>query len=148
MILKIGNLFESLGCCDILLITANSVIKNNDALVMGAGIAKIIRDKIPNIDIRLGSLVKNFCGSLGEYNILFDSEISELGIFQTKYHFSDKSDLLLIKRSTDALNELSLKIPEKRIFLNYPGINHGRLTEQEVFPIICKLPNNVYIWKN
>ena len=69
------------------------------------------------------------------------------GMFQTKYHYGDNSSIELIEFSTELLKEYSNRNPQEKIYLNYPGINHGRLKEEDVYPIIKELPDNVYIWK-
>ena len=55
MQLQYGNMFEAFNEADLWLFTANGVIKRNGALVMGAGIAKTVRDKWPGIDLKIGT---------------------------------------------------------------------------------------------
>ncbi|MEK6860596.1 MAG: hypothetical protein AABY07_01375 [Nanoarchaeota archaeon] len=48
MILVKGNMWDELGKAELILVTANSNIKKNGALVMGAGAAKEARDRFPD----------------------------------------------------------------------------------------------------
>ena len=44
--------------CDALCVTTNGFIKANGECVMGAGIAKRIKDMLPNVPSMLGKLIK------------------------------------------------------------------------------------------
>ena len=82
---------------DYICITTNGIIKQNGALVMGAGIAKQARDRFPGIDMALGEGVKAFGNTL----IMFMTVREEPNVISlpTKHHWKDKSDLKLIMKS-------------------------------------------------
>lgn len=147
MIIETGNLFDFIEFCDVLCITTNSVIKTDGSLVMGAGIAKTVRDIFPGIDFRLGQQIQKGFGNLSEYNLIFDTDIPMIGAFQTKIHFSEDSKIDVIKNSINKLKDFALNNIEKVIYLSYPGIHHGRLSPEIVEPHLQGLPNNVFVWK-
>lgn len=133
---------------DIFLITTNSFVKKNGRLVMGAGIAKAIRDRF-QIDGILGEEIKNRCGHLGEYNVLCCPQrlgSTWLCAFQVKYHFANAADLQLIWRSTQRLKAYALNHPALQMHLNFPGIGNGKLDYEAVKPIVDELPDNVNVW--
>lgn len=127
---------------DVFLFTANSIVKSNGELVMGAGIAKSVRDSYKGIAKKFGSEIKKYRGI--PYGIVW---VDNIGAFQTKIHYQDKSDLGVVELATAELLRLALANPTLTFHLNYPAINHGRLTIEEIQPIIDVLPDNVLIYK-
>lgn len=140
MNIRYGNMWDHYSEAGLFCITTNSTIKRNGELVMGAGIAREARDRFPDLAAKAGKLIT----PLSTYGLII---IGKIGLFQTKKHFADNSPLDLIKYSTDKLCEFALAFPDQIIYLNYPGINHGRLTEELVSPVIQCLPDNVTVWK-
>jgi hypothetical protein len=147
---------EELHQADLLLVTGNSFMKHDGRLVMGAGAAKQLRSYISSSLFHY-DLEKHFGAALSvlfsnphlcTYGIMYDciKENAPLfGVFQTKYHWKDKACLSLIELSTHILSIISAQF--MRIAVNFPGIGSGGLHEDDVFPIISQLPNNVYIYK-
>lgn len=133
--------------CDLFLITTNSFLKMNGALVMGAGIAKEARDKFPGLDLALGKQIKH----LSKYGVLISPKFPEakLGAFQVKYNYKDNASLELIKYSTQILIAVidGMNLYDCDINLNYPGIGNGHLLKKDVKKIVDKLPNNVKLWE-
>lgn len=138
-----GDMWEILPATDHFIVTTNAVVKADNALVMGAGIAKQLRDRVPGIDKRFGIAVLNITNSRGEYGCLLSNPFS---IFQVKHHYKSPADLGLISISTAGLQQFALENPGKRFDLNYPGIGLGGLSPAVVKPIIDTLPDNVNIW--
>lgn len=136
---RYGNVLDYMHC-DYFLFTGNSYIKNNGALVMGRGLARSIRDRIPGIDLTIGNLIDH----MSTYGIVF---ANELGVFQVKHHFKDSASLKLVEYSTHMLRDFALKRPDKEIYMNFPAIGYGRLNIEHVMPIIECLPDNVNIWR-
>lgn len=58
MILRKGEMFDSLLFCDVLIVTGNSTLKSNGAVVMGRGAAMQMRDRFKDIDKEFGALIK------------------------------------------------------------------------------------------
>jgi hypothetical protein len=143
MHIRVGNMTEHLEEADVVLFTANSLIKKDGTLVMGAGFAKTIRDLFPGIALELGTALKKRKDK-DAYGILMSS--GKIGAFQTKGHPSIPSSMYYIHPSITALKELALNNPEKTYYLNYPGIGMGGLSIGQVYPVIEMLPDNVTIW--
>ena len=142
---KFGNMFKSNG---VIIATTNSFIRNDGKLAMGRGSAKQLRDSFRGIDKIFGDKIKNICGHLGIYGLLFYNEgFNNFGIFQTKIDFKDKSITALIKKSTDMLRIHSLKNENETFNLGFPGIGNGKLNKNTIMDIIEILPDNVIIWE-
>ncbi|MFW6042645.1 MAG: hypothetical protein ACOC9C_03095, partial [Chloroflexota bacterium] len=71
---------------DLFLITTNSTLKKNGALVMGRGIAQQARNRFPGLDLALGREIARRCGNRGEYGLLVSPRwpAAKLGAFQVK----------------------------------------------------------------
>ena len=110
--------------------TSNGIVKFNDELVMGAGIALAFRNKFPTLARTLGRLVR--AGG----NHVYVAE--ELGVasFPTKEHFKDPSILALIEQSCKELVEKS--VDWDIVLLPRPGTQNGKLDWKDVKPILEK----------
>lgn len=145
MILKHGDIWTAYDQASLFLFTSNSIIKSDGSLIMGSGIAAQVRDKHKGIAKRFGSIMVNKGFKSGDiYGMLFDTK-TKIAAFQTKTHYSEKSPLELVQYSTDILTELASNI-DGEIHMTMPACGHGGRTEEEIFPIITKLPDNVFIW--
>lgn len=146
MVRRKGNMINVVGQPNSLaIITTNAIVKNNGALVMGAGIAKTVRDSYPGIDRQFGSWIKHNMDSDKVYGFLFNPD-EDIAIFQVKKHYADNADLGLIEHSTNMLKAVALEYPDSTFHLNYPGIGNGKLSIGDVQPIIERLPDNVVVW--
>jgi len=150
MLLKTGDLFKSND--DFILVTANAYINKNKALVMGRGAARQLKDMQPKFPYLAADAIK-----WGQYPLDFQTQrpvygvilISRYGIFQVKYNWWEDASLDLIKFSTDELLSLAVSgfLGDRTVSMNYPGIGNGRLKEQDVYPIISKLPDCISVYK-
>lgn len=154
MRMKYGDMLSRLSFDELVVITTNSVIKSNGALVMGAGIAGEVSKRFPGIDSLIGKMItkqlKLDDRIIAPEHIKYGFMIcpaGKLAIFQTKYHFKYNSPIELITYSKDKLKDYALSYPDKIINLNFPGIANGGLKEEVVLPIIKDLPDNVFVWK-
>lgn len=138
-----GDMWSVYPTADKFIITTNSWLKANGAVVMGRGIAKVARDRFPGIDIAMGNAIASNCGHMGVYGFL---EGSKICAFQVKRHFKEKAELDLIIRSCNALTMFAIENRDLSIHLNFPGIGYGGLDIQNVLPIVSKLPDNVNVW--
>ncbi len=131
------NLFEVCKSGDAICVTTNAIIKKDGKLVMGAGVAKDFKNKIPNIDVTLGKYVSLYGNRV--FHILLKSGIHVFS-FPTKHNWRNKSDLDLIEQSCIQLKELVTKFKiSGKIYLPAPGCSNGGLDwETEVKPIIEK----------
>ncbi len=147
MTYKYGNLMNHIDDYDIVLFTSNSVIKNNGALVMGAGIALDFRERFKDLDKRIGERIRH----LSEYNLLvLESQVSygdiSVGALQTKVHFKDNSPMELVLRSIAELKKFASSHKEYRIATVFPGIKHGKLSIESLQEFVEKLPENIDVW--
>lgn len=142
-VFKTGNMWDAWDTVDHFIITTNSTLKNNGALVMGAGIARQVRDRFSNIDRKIGTVIKQH-PTPRRYGLLLGAK--KLGIFQVKYHWGSPADLELIRYSTSLLTAEAISNPDKTYALNFPGIGNGKLHITEVAPIMESLPDNVEVW--
>ena len=137
-----GDMFEDEELYTYVLVTANNSFTKDGRLVMGKGAALDLKKRVPDIDRVFADLLRtrttnNFYGFIlwGRY-----------GIFQTKYNFKDPSPLELVRASTNALIKFAKSHKNWSFAMNFPGIGAGGLTYEEVFLIVTKLPDNVYLY--
>jgi len=142
-VFKTGDMWSVFDTVDYFVITTNAILKKNNALVMGAGIAKQVRDRYPGIDVEIGNAINQTCGYAGEYGLLIGNKI---GVFQVKYHYKQTANLGLISQSAKELAAHAEANPDKTYALNYPGIGNGGLKRWLVEPLLEILPDNVQIW--
>lgn len=140
---KQGNMWYVFDAVDYFVITTNAYVKQNGALVMGAGIARQVRDKWPGIDVEMGKAVRAAMDAQKYYGVILGEK---LGIFQVKYYFADAADLDLIWRSATELERVAREMPDKTFALNFPGIGNGKLSRELVAPLLKGLPDNVQVW--
>ena len=53
-----GNIWLMLANTNLLLFTSNSTLKENGELVMGAGIAKEVKERLPMFPLMIGNRIK------------------------------------------------------------------------------------------
>lgn len=152
MKLKTGNMWSAWDKADLFLVTTNSTIRKDGALVMGRGIAWQAAKRFPRLPYALGAGIER--RSMGDcqhvtYGILVSQTWPsvKIGAFQVKYYWGDQARLNLIKFSTNELITWCAEHPTAQVHLNFPGIGNGGLTPEQVLPIISKLPNTVTVWR-
>lgn len=139
-----GNIFdyesyENTALC----IPTNSMVKKDGSsrAVMGAGVAKIARDKYFGCDIVLGAILEKK-GALVKQ---FWAEPNLIAFF-TKEDWKKSSSLELIEKSCQELVALQEIKKFKNIYLPRVGCGLGNLEWQDVKPILEKyFTNDVYI---
>lgn len=124
-----GNIWTAIGTVDALCVTTNGVVKDDDRLVMGAGIARDARDKYPGIDQILGYLVMED-GNIP--HVCWADGATYIVSFPTKTHYSYASDLLLILKSAVSLCNIATTNMWQSVALPRPGCGHGRLKWESV----------------
>jgi len=140
-IFEIGEMFGAPG---FIIVTTNSFLTSEIKLVMGRGAAYDLKVRAPGIDLIFGKMIREICGHLGRYGVLF---YGRYGVFQVKYRFNRKARLDLITYSVCKLSTAAQRDKSSIFNLNYPGIGNGGLTEHQVRPILEMLPINVHVWK-
>jgi len=152
-----GDMWTAFATTHLFLITTNSTIGKDGALIMGRGIARQARDRFPGLAASLGQHILNVSDgrstllrtSLGKYGLLVSPRWPEakLGAFQVKYHYRLPASLELIHYSTAMLCAWCAAHTNAQVVLNYPGIGNGRLHREAILPIIAQLPEQVTIWE-
>lgn len=123
--------------------TANSCIRQNNALVMGAGNAKAFKETYPNVDIEFGKRINH----LSEFNVKFlGYGKGLLGAFQTKIDWKNNTPMNVLINSIEKLTYVANNNPYWIFHLPCPAIGRGGLEREVVFSLIETLPDNVYIY--
>lgn len=142
-------------------ITTNGFVKVNGALVMGAGVAGQAQARYPNFPKVAGNAVKTHGNIVmafrndelrknawEEYNRSMThgkvpSQLEWFITFPVKHVWYDDADLALIKRSAEQLmtliDEPAFRPIFKKILLPRPGCGNGRLTWEQVEPVISPI---------
>ena len=127
-----GNLwdFHSTGpVC----ITTNGVIKKDNTLVMGAGIALQAKERFPSIPGTLADLVRVYG------NHTFYLTVENLFSFPTKDNWWERSDIDLIVRSSKQLVDITDRMGFAQVYLPKPGCANGQLS----WPVVNKVISDI-----
>lgn len=121
-------------------ITTNGHVKTDGRAVMGRGVARQAKDRIPGIDKVLGTKIK-LNGNIFQPIYIHPFILS----FPVKHHWREVADLNLIARSTLDLKEWANNRPQATIILPRPGCGNGQLDWEVVKKIVSVLPDNVHV---
>lgn len=143
-----GDVFSAVGVVDWLLIPTNAVVKYSGELVMGAGVAKLARDRYPGLALDLGSQLAQ--RGYGHYGVLI-SNIQDhgtyIGAFQSKLHWQEPSDAALIWSSLEKLADCLRDSPEPLyVAMPIPGIGLGGLPREEVMGMLELMPDTLWVY--
>ena len=145
MILKRERLQYKRGIVgnEIFMFTANSTIRENGNLVMGAGCARSVRDFYQGVDKLFGKKIVH----LQEFNVTFVKWKEQwIGAFQTKLHWQKQSPLYLVKDGVEKLARIANERPQWTFHLPCPAVNHGGQSVEDVLPLLEQLPDNVIVY--
>ena len=142
MIVVNKDMFTLLREYDAVAVTTNSVIKTNGELVMGAGIAKIFKNRFPTLPKELGRKITTY----GNIPFLIKLKGTNIISFPTKTHYKDKSQIDLIIESAKRIKTLTDKFYWTKVAIPAPGVGLGGLSwENEVYPALSKLLDDRFI---
>jgi hypothetical protein len=141
-----GDMWEVFGKTGMFLLTTNPIRRKDGAIVMGRGIAKQAKDRFPQLPYDFGKAHEDFpynVGRIGTY------EGQDVGWFMVKEHWREPALPDKIKASVQELNDRirSGSYALWRIDLNFPGIGNGKLSREDVLPLLAPLPDNVHVWE-
>lgn len=143
-----GDMWSIFGKTDLFMITTNPIKRKDGAVVMGRGIAKQAKDRFPNLPYRFGQVrdpaVVGYQG-LTPTGVIGRFDDQRIGFFMVKDHWRQPAKLDIIEDSVSDLSEWAHHF--ERIDLNFPGIGNGKLTREDVLPLLLKLPDNVHVWE-
>ena len=130
-------------------VTTNAIINSKGNAVMGAGIAKEVRDRFPGIDRVLAGNLLVHGNVLNNLTIVqYKGLMLDLMSFPVKNHWKWPADIKLIRQSCQQLAEY-LRAREYQtvlplVFLPRPGTGNGKLDwETHVKPIVYQELNDV-----
>lgn len=142
----IGDIFELAQTNEVICVTTNSIVKKDNAAVMGAGVARLFRDRFKGLDSRLGQFIKDYgnrCFNMGRYEYKGKSLI--VATFPTKHDYNNDSDLDLIEKSANEILDMANKFKWEKIYLPFPGGGKGNLKWNEVSLRLRKLDSRFII---
>lgn len=126
-------------------ITTNGFVKANGDAVMGRGCAREATQRIEGCAKLLGSYIKKLGNVPGLMRTSAD-ETEGLFIFPVKHNWWEQADLDLIRKSAQALKEYARGTHDRcKWILPRPGCGNGRLTYEQVKPLLEDLPDNVWV---
>ena len=120
-------------------ITTNGDINSRGLAVMGRGCAFEAKKRFPWIARDLAQLIEM------KGNI-FQHVYGNIYAFPVKHHWDEPADLDLIKESAKSLASRALEYPLTTFILPRPGCGNGRLTWEEVKPVIEPILVTDNIW--
>lgn len=128
--------------CDARCITTNGTVKSNGRAVMGRGCAKQATERIPFIQLALGTRIR--LEGLHTYTIGHYGGVPLL-CFPVKHSWDMRADLDLITQSAIELAALADIQPWKVILLPRPGCGNGQRKWHEVKPILAPLLDDRFV---
>jgi hypothetical protein len=133
----------------IVIVTTNNVI-GATGLIMGAGIAKEAKDRLPNLPQEIASFYKvnPRLWNDGDY-LLYIHYTQGIGCLQTKRNWKNRSPIDLVQKSIEILDREARLPTNEHIMYNVPrpGCGLGGLDWKfQVRPLCEALPDNVVIW--
>lgn len=151
-----GNIFllPPDGSREASVVTTNGMVRADGRAVMGAGIAKYVRDNMPGSDRILAGLL----GGRGNHAFLLgrlpDRDRAAKGLdpyvtvlsMPTKHDWKDASDPELILRSARELSALADEHAIPKIYLPAPGCSNGRLDyASQVRPMLAPVLDGRFV---
>ena len=137
-----GDFWKERRKYDAICVTTNGMLKNNGDAVMGAGIALGFAKIFPELSKMLGKKLKEQ-GNNVYYFLTKDTDgvICNIITFPTKNDWRDKSDMGLIRRSTEQLVAIANTeaFGLKSILLPRPGVSNGGLLWDDVRALIAPI---------
>jgi len=148
------DLFSLVNEFDALCITTNGIVKSSGAAVMGAGVAKTCAQLWPQTPLILGELLVSsgrnipfHLGNVTDGNFWTETNpeteetlhFCRIFSFPTKHHYSNPSDIDLIKESCHHMVVFADQLKMKSIALSRPGCGNGGLSWNDVRPIVGKI---------
>jgi len=161
IIITEGNAWNYDGVADAICITTNGYVTKDGRAVMGRGIAKEAKERLPGIDLELGRLLKeegnvpHILGMLPGGSLIVSFPVKPESVLydggnvvehikrrwklkkgQVVPGWAAKADLFLIFKSAILLREMADRHSWKQVILPRPGCRAGELDWELVKPVI------------
>jgi hypothetical protein len=132
---------------DVYLFTGNPIIRNDGAIVMGRGAAKQVRDTYTRVPYILADKINRDPNRSIYWATISKSKEQHIGWFKVKEHWQHEAKPHLVQQSVNALMRIAIKHSQYKYHINYPAIGNGKLSADDIAPMLISLPNNVIIYK-
>lgn len=139
----IGDLWDQEA--DAICLTTNGFVKNCGRAVMGAGVALQAKQRWPEIDLKLGSHIKDKGNMVGVVYWYREPKFTYIVSFPVKNNWFENADLKLIEKSCKELVALADMCQWKKIIVPKPGCANGKLQWKEVKPLCEKYFDDRFI---
>lgn len=131
---------------DTLVCNINTTLKNDDKLVMGAGIAKDFAMRYPFLPIEWGFRITTWPKDKTFIIVSCREAGFELVGLPTKIHWKNPSTLKLIDRSVKQLYNVTIAMGWRSVLMTRPGCGYGGLSwENHVKPILSNVLDERFI---
>lgn len=141
---RAGNVWDVHDQYNWVVITSNGFVKRNGECVMGAGVAKEAKQRFPTVPATVGKGIKKY----GNVPLFLPDK--SIATFPVKHNWWEQADLELIRQSCELFKAKMTKLPKTVFHLPRPGCGNGRLTWEEVGPVLKRYFDNdprVVIWQ-
>lgn len=151
---KNEDIWDEIGVADLILVSGCAAYDKSGGISMDCGAAKEMADRFPLARKVFGDVLQHRKKRLKEYGILLSSESlnkqfpvenTHMGLFQVSLRPNDTASPEIIKNSVRMLSFWADKWP--RIAMTMPGVGNGKLKHEDVFPLMQKLPDNVWVYE-
>ncbi len=150
-----GNLWDEIDHATLILFTGNSTLNTHGQLIMGKGSAGEAKRLFPALPTVFGEMLQEEGAVGGLYGIFTykiaykDKDPQTIGVFQTKRHWSQDSDPLVIAHSTGYLCAYLdfWNMRFESVAMPFPGIGYGNLQRDQILPLLEPLPERVRIYE-
>lgn len=146
----IGNIWEQEF--DYLCLPTNKMWDRNGNAILGAGLAKQVKERFPGVEKDMGEVLRYNEEHLINQDVFIIPQKywkwgKQIIAFSTKYDWKEKSSLFLIKESAIQLEKMIRENKEKIFMLAFPGVGMGGLTKEEVRKVIVPIliGDNIFV---
>jgi hypothetical protein len=122
--------------------TANGMLNNKGELVMGAGNALQMKQRFPDMPLKIGNKLRGLGEATGArppytFNVMALPTYKVI-VFQSKLDWKDQSPTQLVIQSLQKLNDAMQTRPTMKLNMPVPGIGHGGMDFEAVKLLIEK----------
>lgn len=144
------RLWKNPGNPGMIVVTSHASVMEDGKLYLGYGEAREAIKRIPDIEYECGHKViaqamDGVYGFLPVRPSRPAERIVGFGLFQTQRSWEESADPDLIKYSMECLRHFAAENSDLKIRMNFPGVEEGSLSVDEVAPLLLPLPPTVTV---